>query len=156
MHRSTSTPWERCRRASGRAGTPIFTLLIAWAAVWLTVRFLVPIVLGLLSMLFGKALRRAASACVRAAKRSQSAIGRASSWLSGHRKEDTLEPAPVRVTTELDRVRVAQALGIAQAEAPGREAEVWMSEQLVEAESQELDEEPLRRRRRSVPSKRRS
>jgi len=84
------------RRALAHARRPPFVarffaklgLLIAWTAVWATVGFLVPLLLLLLSLLFGKALRRAASACVVAARRSQGALGRASAWLSGERRED--------------------------------------------------------------------
>lgn len=63
--------------------------------------------LRLLSLLFGKALRRAASACVSAAQRTQTALRRASGWLSGHRSDDDVGPVQVRVITEGGRVRVA-------------------------------------------------
>jgi hypothetical protein len=130
-------------------------LLIAWVVVWLTVGLVVPLVLGLLSLFFGKSLRRAAAACFRAATRTQAALGRASSWLSGFRAEDATaaEPARVRIVTDLDRVRAvtereAQAIAIANAEARGEDAEAWMNEQLEEAEREQLAEEQVRRAKR--------
>lgn len=130
-------------------------LLVARIAVWLTVGLIVPLVLSLLSLLFGEALRRAAKACVRAAKRSQAALGRASSWVSGHR-EETVEGAPrLRISPELARVHAvteeeAQALSIARAEARGEDAEAWIEARLAGEVDDEL-EEPARLRRRAPP-----
>ncbi|MBX3223421.1 MAG: serine/threonine protein kinase [Labilithrix sp.] len=133
-------------------------LLVALVVVWLTVGLLVPLVLSLLSLLFGKALRRAASASLRAAKRSQAALGRASAWVSGHREEQPTEDmARVRVSSELARVRSvteheAQAIAIARAEARGEDADAWIEAQLAsDAERAELDEEPPRRRSAAPP-----
>jgi hypothetical protein len=104
-------------------------LLVALVAVWIAVGIVTPLVLYALSLVFGKALRRAAKACVRSARRAQAALGRASDWLSGHRAEPTNEAtAFVRVATDLDRVRAvteaeAQALAVAEAEARGEDAE---------------------------------
>ena len=112
---------KRARRARARArAAPFFPrviaqlgLAIAIVVVWLTVGIVTPMVLGLLSVLFGPALRRAARACHDAAARSTAAMGRASQWLSGYRveEEETREeaaPARVRVGSEEDvRARVA-------------------------------------------------
>ena len=163
---------KRKRRALARTRRPPFVprfvaqlgLFIALLAVWLTVGLLVPLLLRLLSLVFGEALRRAASACLRAASRSQAALDRASSWLSGHRAEEA-DSARIRVATALDRVRAvtedeAQELAIAQAEARGEDADVWLEERrAVETERLRMEEERERlRRRSSTPShgKRRS
>jgi len=154
---------KRKRRALARSRRPPFVprffaqlgLFIALLAVWLTVGLLVPLLLRLLSLVFGEALRRAANACVRAASRSQAALGRASSWLSGHRAEDS-EPARVRVASALDRVRAvtedeAQELAIAQAEARGEDADAWLEERLAaETERLRMEDERERLRRRST------
>jgi serine/threonine protein kinase len=83
-------------------GLPFLPLLVARVAlfaailvVWATVGLAVPLVLLVLSSLFGRALRRAAAACVGAAKRSQQAILRASARLGGAITEE--EPTAVRV-----------------------------------------------------------
>jgi hypothetical protein len=64
-----------------------FGLLVAILVVWVIVGLVTPIVLGLLSVLFGGGLRRAAAACMSAARRSQSAMLQASAWLGGARAE---------------------------------------------------------------------
>lgn len=63
-------------------------LLIAALAVWIAVGLVTPLVLHLLALVFGRALRRAAGACRRASQRSIAALGRASAWLSGERRDD--------------------------------------------------------------------
>jgi hypothetical protein len=108
-----------------------FGLFVALLVVWLTVGFAVPVVLILASLLFGGSLRRAAAACVAAAKRSQAALARASSWLSGHRAEPgSALPAKVRVATEPERVRAALEAIEEDVEAPAEEADAWMEERL--------------------------
>jgi hypothetical protein len=68
-------------------------LFVAGLVVWIVVGAVVPIVLALLSVLFGRALRRAAAACVRAARRSHGAMARASRWLGGERSIEAGGPA---------------------------------------------------------------
>jgi hypothetical protein len=111
---------KRRRRAAARARRAPFVprlvgqllLFVALVVVWATVGFAVPLVLTILSLVFGGSLRRAALACARAAKRSQAFLGRQSAWLSGHRDESAAteraatEPARVRVGDEPDRLRV--------------------------------------------------
>ena len=116
-------------RMVGRLG-----LFVAMLVVWITVGFAVPVVLILLSLLFGGALRRAAASCVDAAKRSQAALGRASMWLSGHREELAGRDAPlgeeaakIRVATGPERVRTAIEDNV---EAPAEDADAWMEERL--------------------------
>lgn len=115
-------------RVLGRLG-----LFVAMLAVWLTVGFVVPVVLILLSLLFGAALRRAAASCMDAAKRSQAALGRASMWLSGHRDElghgapPAEAAARIRVATGPERVRAALEENV---EAPAEDADAWMEERL--------------------------
>ena len=133
-------------------------LLIAWIVVGLTVGLVVPLVLLLLSVFFGEALRRAAAASSRAAKASQAALGRASAWLSGHREEETaVAPARVRVATDLDRMRAvteleAQELAIARAEARGQDADAWLEDRIAQEEERlAREEEQQRQLRRSTP-----
>ncbi len=113
-------------RLLGRLG-----LLVALIVVWATVGLALPLVLIVLSLLFGSRLRRAASACVGAARRTQAALGRASMWLSGDRADDrAASPAPgakVRVGTEPPRVR---AVVEEEEEAPAEHADAWMEERL--------------------------
>jgi hypothetical protein len=78
-----------------------FGLVIARLAVWLAVGVFVPTLLLLLSPIFGRAMQRASSACVRASERADRAIKRASSWLAGY-EDDGIEGTP----TEEPRVRV--------------------------------------------------
>jgi hypothetical protein len=108
-------------------------LFIAMLVVWVTVGFAVPVVLILLSLLFGATLRRAATQCVDAAKRSQAALGRASMWLSG-RGDEPAARAPreedatrVRVAGGPERVRAAIEENV---EAPAEDADAWMEERL--------------------------
>ena len=118
-------------RMIGRLG-----LFVAMLVVWIVVGFAVPVVLILLSLLFGGALRRAAASCVDAAKRSQAALGRASMWLSGHRDElaggGTAAPggedtAKLRVGAGPERVRAAIEENV---ETPAEDADAWMEERL--------------------------
>ena len=133
-------------------------LLIALVAVWVAVGIVTPLVLLLLSLLFGKALRRAAKACIRAATRAQAALGRASSWLSGHREEAEAPGAFVRIASDVERVRAvtereAQELAIAQAEARGEDADAWMEQKIAEeAERLRIEQEETEERRlRAMP-----
>ncbi len=82
-------------------------LLVVRLVVWLVVGVVVPLVLLILSILFGRALRRAAEACWNGARRAQAKIGRAQGWLAG--KDRPGEPAPVRVASEEPRVRIAHS-----------------------------------------------
>lgn len=114
----TTRQARRRRRAAARARRAPFLpraigklgLSIALVAVWISVGLLVPLVLTLLSLVFGGSLRRAARACARAAKRAHAALRRASAWLSGRRAGDEVggAPARVRVGGVPDRVRVAR------------------------------------------------
>ena|GEM_PF-584845 len=115
-------------RMLGRLG-----LFLALLVVWMIVGFAIPVVLILLSLLFGAALRRAAASCVEAARRSQAAIGRASMWLSGRQDEPGArapreeEAARVRVAAGSERVRTAIEENV---EAPAEGADAWMEERL--------------------------
>jgi serine/threonine protein kinase len=160
---------RRRRRAAARARrAPLVPrmlaqlgLLIALLVVWLTVGLVVPLVLSVLSLLFGKALRRAAVACFQAAKRTDAALGRASAWLSGDRAEEE-PPARIRVRTELDQVRAvtedeAQSLAIAAAEARGEDADAWIEHRIAEQSEAEkafeAEEEQARREAAARPSR---
>ncbi len=134
---------ERQRSATRRRRLPILPrmvgrlgLFVAMLVVWVTVGFALPVVLILLSLLFGGALRRAAASCVDSAKRSQAALGRASMWLSGRREEAASlrdeEAARMRVAAGPDRMRVAIEENV---EAPVEGADAWM-EQRLEKEAQ--------------------
>ncbi|MBX3197733.1 MAG: serine/threonine protein kinase [Labilithrix sp.] len=160
--RETREASARARQAA-RARRPPFVprlfaqlgLFVALIAVWATVGLLVPLVLTLLSLVFGGALRRAAKACVRAAKRSQAALGRASSWVSGHRREAPELAPRLRISPELARVRAvtedeAQAIAIARAEARGEDAEAWIEARLAGEVDDEL-EAPARQRGSAPP-----
>ena len=114
-------------RMLGRLG-----LFVAMLVVWVTVGFAVPVVLILLSLLFGATLRRAAASCVDAATRGQAALGRASMWLSGHRDEAIAlrkeeQAARLRVAPAPERVRAAIEENV---EAPAEDADAWMEERL--------------------------
>ena len=115
-------------RMLGRLG-----LFVALLAVWMIVGFAIPVVLILLSLLFGATLRRAAASCVEAARRSQAAIGRASMWLSGRQEEPGArapreeDAARVRIAAGSERVRAAIEENV---EAPAEGADAWMEERL--------------------------
>jgi serine/threonine protein kinase len=138
-------------RFLGRLG-----LLVALVLVWAIVGFAAPTVLVLLSLLFGGSLRRAAARCVRAARRSQAALGRASMWLSGHRvvPDGDAEPsvAKVRVAAAPMPTRMAgddEAAAEAVAEPVG-DADAWM-EQRLEREAQR---ERMRMHAKAPPKRR--
>lgn len=135
-------------RLLGRIG-----LLVALIVVWATVGLAVPIVLNVLSLLFGASLRRAAFACVGAARRSQAALGRASRWLSGHRDETSEGPVKVRVAAA-DEAEGEPAVRVSgggrDAELPAEGADAWMEERL----EREMQRERMRRHARP-PTKRR-
>jgi serine/threonine protein kinase len=82
-------------------------LLVATLVVWAVVGIATPIVLTVLSFVFGSALRRAAAACVHAAHRSQQAMVRASARLGGAEPADEGAEAQVRIAAEPDKMRVA-------------------------------------------------
>jgi serine/threonine protein kinase len=99
------------RGLSRRARTPLVPRLLArlllfvvMLSVWLTVGMALPLVLGLLSLVFGPRLRSAAGRCVEAAKRSQAALARASRWLSAPNDERGIEAG----AGNPHRVRVAE------------------------------------------------
>ena len=108
---------RRRRRALARSRRPPLVprvlgqvaLLAALVVVWVSVGLALPLVLMLLSLVFGAPLRRAAAATRRAASRSQAALRRGSAWLSGHREEDVTPSARVRVDAPSDRVRVHES-----------------------------------------------
>jgi serine/threonine protein kinase len=124
------------RRALARTRRPPFLprtfaklgLLIAMLAVWIAVGLVVPSVLVALSLLFGAALRRAAHANVRAARRAQSRLNDAWSWLSGERPESA-EPPRVRVPSGLDEVQRARVVSEAEKAEPNRTEEAEFDEE---------------------------
>ena len=145
------------RREERRARpVPIFArffarlgLLVALLAVWLAVGVVTPLVLIVLSLVFGQRLRDAADACVQAAKRAHAAIGRASARLSGRVVE--APPPRLRAPADFDRVRVttppeAQDLAIREAEARGEDADDWL-EQKLESEHRRYEDEQRQRDR---------
>ncbi|HVH43299.1 MAG TPA: hypothetical protein VM925_13180, partial [Labilithrix sp.] len=148
---------RRRRRALARSRRAPFVprffaklgLFIALLAVWIAVGLVAPLVLGLLSLLFGPALRRAAQACLRAAGRSQAALGRASAWLSGERTGDAERDATrVRVDAELDR---APRIADQEASHTRIDDEAWMQEHAA-AQSEHLeDDRELRRATKRRP-----
>jgi len=121
-------------RLVGRIG-----LLVALFMVWGLVGLVVPFLLIVLSLIFGGALRRAAAACVQAARRSQAALGRASMRLSG-RSVDAGDATPtpaaspkVRVAAEPTRVRGTvhdERDDEATEGDPAAELDGWMEERL--------------------------
>jgi hypothetical protein len=98
---------RRALRRTGRTPFPLrvfgwLGLMVAQLAVWLAVGIVVPLVLSLLSLAFGKGLRRASEACRGAASRAGGAMRRASRRFAG---EDEIEPN----TAEERRVRIARS-----------------------------------------------
>ncbi len=81
-------------------------IFVARIAVWVSVGLVVPLLLVLLSLVFGGALRRAAGATRRAAIRSELRLRRGSAWLGGHREEDGAPEARVRIGADPAQVRV--------------------------------------------------
>jgi serine/threonine protein kinase len=114
-------------------------LLIALLVVWVTVGLVTPLVLVVLSLLFGAGLRRAAARCVQATRRSQAAIGRASAWLSGHPEREA--EAAGATAENPARVRVAEFSA-----ATGEDADAWMEEHIErETHASEAEEERAQR-----------
>jgi serine/threonine protein kinase len=141
-------------RMLGRLG-----LFAAMLVVWVTVGFAVPVVLILLSLLFGASLRRAAAKCVDAARRSQASLGRASMWLSGRGDEPPArapreeEAARVRVAGGSERVRAALEESV---EAPAEGADAWMEERLEkEAQRERMRMHARAPANRDAPGRRR-
>ena len=105
---------KRRRRELARARRPPFVprvvgqlgIFVALVAVWLTIGLAVPLVLLILSLVFGASLRRAALVTRRAAARSTLSLRSTASWLAGHRKDEAVLPDRVRVGDEPERVRV--------------------------------------------------
>ena len=116
--REASRAARRERRALARSRRPPFVprvvgqvgLFVAWLAVWLTVGLAVPLVLVLLSLIFGARLRSAAAATRAAAVRARRALGRSAAWLAGYRGEEALAAAHVRVEGVEPRLRVGHDL----------------------------------------------
>ena len=131
-------------------------LLVARLVVWVALGLAVPLVLVLLSLVLGGALRRAASAMVRMERRTQLAFGRASDWLSGidHGHENELR---VRIQDH-DRVRAvtpeqAQRIAIEHAESRGEDADAWLEERLRAEGVEEEQRERERMRLHARPPK---
>jgi serine/threonine protein kinase len=107
---------KRRRRAAARAKRAPFVprvvgqlaLLVALLAVWVSVGLAVPLVLMILSLVFGGALRRAALATRRAASRSQASLRRGSAWLAGYRIEDAAPSPRLRVGPVGEHVRIGE------------------------------------------------
>lgn len=97
-------------------------LLVAWLAIMLAVGLLVPALLYALSLVFGPALRRAAEACSRAARRAGSAIRRASDRMAGIDVDAIHRPQGPRVADDV--LRHVRAVTPEQAQAEAAEAEV--------------------------------
>lgn len=137
-------------------------LLVAWLAIMLTVGMLVPALLYLLSVLFGAALRRAAQACLRAARRAGSAIGRASDRMAGIDVDAMHRPQGVRVAEDvLQKVRAvtpeqAQAEAIRLQDLATDDAEAWADEVATrEAEKWAAEEDERDFQEKLARSKRR-
>jgi hypothetical protein len=120
-HRAERRARKRERRAARRshgARVPFLPRLLVhlalWIAslvVWVTVGLVTPLLLAIFSLFFGSALRRAASACMRAALATQRALGNASGWVAGKEREEGALPSGEevhsRVAEEPERLRVA-------------------------------------------------
>ena len=109
----------RKARIRGRAAflhtVALPVLLVSQLVVWFVVGLVVPLVLTMLSLIFGAALRRAADACRRASQRAGSAIARRSGWLGAdehahdeERAHDEAREEPAE-SDAVPRVRVAAA-----------------------------------------------
>lgn len=150
--RRASSP-DLARRAAPREPWPIggrvfayAGLLVAYAAVWLTLGILIPVLLFVLSLFFGKALRRAAKAVGRGAIRAHGGLSRA--WARVGGEPAPPEPAHLRVAA-FDRVRAvtedeAQRLAMREAEARGEDADAWLDEKL-EDEARRWEDSERRR-----------
>ncbi|GAC1534001.1 MAG: hypothetical protein NVS3B10_27990 [Polyangiales bacterium] len=147
-------------------------LLVARTAVWLTVGVVVPLLLSFLSLVLGKGLQRASTACREAASRAGAAMQRASRRAAG---EEVDEPESaderrvriggdhilhgVRVVTpeqaQLEAIRAAERHGVEDAEEwaarrASEEADRWEPpEAWVEREEREQREEDERRERQA-------
>lgn len=110
-------------------------LLLAWLAVWISVGVAVPVVLFLLSLVFGKRLRLAAEACFRAEKRAKSSIGRASRRLSGHLPEE----AHVRVDGGAEEARAVRV-----GDEEEGDADTWFEERLEGEDDPRAQRERMR------------
>ena len=91
----STRPSARPRRGRARRPTPFplrvvawLALLIARLAVWIGVGVFVPVLLSILSIVFGQALQRAAAACRRGAERAGSAMERASHRMTDDDRDD--------------------------------------------------------------------
>lgn len=156
---------RRLRRSRAAPFLPRFVaqiaLLAARIVVWVVVGAAVPILLTLLSLVFGAKVRRGSRACVDAARRADAKIARASAWLSGHRDAEADAGAPeidatneddarraredeeqrrLRVS-ELDQIRVLdpspeaaqrRAMRRAELREAGKDADAWIEERINE------------------------
>jgi hypothetical protein len=109
-------------------------LLIARLAVWFAVGVFVPVLLSVLSIVFGQALQRAAAACRRGAERAGSAMERASHRMTEDDDGDDDEEAeqPRRLPIE-DVLRTVRAVTPEQAQ---REA-IRVAEQRTQEDAEE-------------------
>jgi hypothetical protein len=107
---------RRQRRRAARARRAPFVprvatklaLFVASIAVWLAVGVVTPVLLVLLSLVFGQGLRETARSCRAASRRSLRAMSRASAWVSGHRSQEEGEGASLhaRVAADPGAIRV--------------------------------------------------
>lgn len=126
-------------------------LFIGWITVWVVAGVVMPVLLSLLSLLFGKSLRHAAKVTFESAKRAHRQLARASRRLGGYTEED--EQERVRVAG-FDRVRAvtpdeAQRIAIDEAEARGEDADAWMAERLDAEERRDEEQRAQRERMRA-------
>jgi len=127
---------------------------IAWVVVFAVVGIVVPMLLLILSAIFGGALRRAAGACRRASGRARRSLERASAAVAGEVLEERELEGREAVRPRVDvsrRVRAvtpeqAQARAMAAAERDGVDAEAWAAERATrEAERWAEEEEEAER-----------
>lgn len=72
-------------------------LFLALVVVWGVAGFTLPLVLGLLAHAFGRPMRRASSACQRAASRAEATLDSYAAWLAGHESSLAHEELPTRI-----------------------------------------------------------
>lgn len=159
---------RRRRRMEARARAAPFiprvighvALLATMLVVWAVVGVAVPLVLTVLSLVFGASLRRAAGRVVAAAGRATKRLHGASRWLSGHREDAVAQPEEPRVRVMAVTPEQAQRIAIREAalerQARTDDADALADEELrreeIEEERKRLLARPLRSS--SSPSKR--
>jgi hypothetical protein len=114
---------RRARRARDERDTPFavrvvvwLALLVARVAVWLAVGIVVPLLLTVLSFVFGTGLRRAARACHDAANRAVAAMARSSQRVAGEEPDEAEPAARVRVDGGNDVLRRVRAVSPEEAQ----------------------------------------